>query len=1091
MTGLVLFGDQSEHFSTLQAASNSIFSFVLVGAPDGLEDMFEVLREQEGLLGLGAWFYFVCMLAWSLFLTNNILFAVLGDAHVDLLRTRPPNLQNLIWDMLQIPSKGKQLRAGEKLLSVMQRAYVEDLSSQSLDAEATPCRPFDDRIASKQFNLLLSMMERQPSKLYKNSFVLVQTDVQEAMHTDDKQAELRRIQSLHRLPSEAACLVQEYGRKSTIRQRKSWLANKKMKLDDAELLLDTLKCDELSIMEGLDTLDPKGFQNASHEERRMSISVTKKIIQHYLNDHSHHQLDLPHRSSRFEKSAQGQKVLKSSLAAVRALTRKQRCMQEDFRATQEKMHTFLDNNIAAHSKMNDNCRQPASMGVPSSSSKAASQHSGLNGSQSHDWLPRPQSHIWEVPDLRSTSMSACLSKDSTGNDMKHWLSEVRLHSCVLKKDFDGGVFENPQEQWRHQGIVAETLESSTPKSELRDAPLSGSEAPGLENKEPLSPAEALKLKQARVAKGKAKAVSPDTVVPQRLQSQEHKYLKQGETIPATPGASTSGARASQQTETLVLSTLVSTQSDSAGCPVSGQINHPYDPVTPPAPETAAALSHANGVSASSAADKSASTNSDALDVSLGDRTENTGEDSTFSHTGGTGESSKALSEHDKALVGSVSRGYQLVKHAREVSHGSKEAVLPSDFSGDPKYIEPVPENVNLTENTSPANILHASLHSGGVQLHSDQCKDKECKARKSDDSRDIVSCDQEPCFSEASSTNKISQTARHLGFWEGVALPVLSRARLEDEIEENWDTGDPDGPDLHRLRRSTACCCMSPVQEDSPSAQKRQSFRDCASEAPDARMMQRVRRKIHKLSTEVAELAVCTVVKAKAYMSSEIGLLALVAYIVVFLHIMVNKMQTIEKHESVAVVNSMLGVEDTITSPEDMAQWLTNIVGEVWAIQACGDNICDMPLEFKSFAHLGCTYDCGREEELYSVLLVLQGDFSKSPMGDTHTSTLKSTAQWNLCWADQARVEAGIGEVCWYEDDQVLDMKTQRVAETHRFALPIGQWFVRISGDYYHLLEGQVYFEHPDDPSVLKELSLDKPWLSCEVEVSKRNQNIG
>lgn len=78
---------------------------------------------------------------------------------------------------------------------------------------------------------------------------------------------------------------------------------------------------------------------------------------------------------------------------------------------------------------------------------------------------------------------------------------------------------------------------------------------------------------------------------------------------------------------------------------------------------------------------------------------------------------------------------------------------------------------------------------------------------------------------------------------------------------------------------------------------------DCASEAPDARMMQRVRRKIHKLSTEVAELAVCTVVKAKAYMSSEIGLLALVAYIVVFLHIMVNKMQTIEKHESVAVVN--------------------------------------------------------------------------------------------------------------------------------------------------------------------------------------------
>lgn len=99
-------------------------------------------------------------------------------------------------------------------------------------------------------------------------------------------------------------------------------------LGDAEPLSAGL---QLSIMEGLDTLDPKGFQNASHEERRMSISVTKKIIQHYLNDHSHHQLDLPHRSSRFEKSAQGQKVLKSSLAAVRALTRKQRCMQEDFR----------------------------------------------------------------------------------------------------------------------------------------------------------------------------------------------------------------------------------------------------------------------------------------------------------------------------------------------------------------------------------------------------------------------------------------------------------------------------------------------------------------------------------------------------------------------------------------------------------------------------------------------------------------------------------------------------------------------------------------------------------------------------------------
>ena len=89
----------------------------------------------------------------------------------------------------------------------------------------------------------------------------------------------------------------------------------------------------------------------------------------------------------------------------------------------------------------------------------------------------------------------------------------------------------------------------------------------------------------------------------------------------------------------------------------------------------------------------------------------------------------------------------------------------------------------------------------------------------------------------------------------------------------------------------------------------------------------------------------------------------------------------------------------------------------VWKDQTCGDGVCDYPFEYKGYAHLGCISDCGRELNLMAVVVVLTGNFEKSPQGLQAGPNLKELVRWNLCVASQARSDAGLSDVCWYAPD--------------------------------------------------------------------------
>ena len=153
-------------------------------------------------------------------------------------------------------------------------------------------------------------------------------------------------------------------------------------------------------------------------------------------------------------------------------------------------------------------------------------------------------------------------------------------------------------------------------------------------------------------------------------------------------------------------------------------------------------------------------------------------------------------------------------------------------------------------------------------------------------------------------------------------------------------------------------------------------------------------------------------------------------------------------------------------------------VSSIWTMQRCGDGKCDLPYEFKGYGTLGCQSDCGLELDLHPVVVVLQADFRWSTLGSDQARNLASSVRWNLCKADSERKDAGLDDLCWYPEDQALP-DTNYLAETTRFYIPRGEWYIRVEGDYYHLMRGRVMDAHNN--TKLNELTVYPAWISCEV----------
>lgn len=153
-------------------------------------------------------------------------------------------------------------------------------------------------------------------------------------------------------------------------------------------------------------------------------------------------------------------------------------------------------------------------------------------------------------------------------------------------------------------------------------------------------------------------------------------------------------------------------------------------------------------------------------------------------------------------------------------------------------------------------------------------------------------------------------------------------------------------------------------------------------------------------------------------------------------------------------------------------------MADIWTFQTCGDGVCDVPFEYPAFSRLGCQIDCGLAPELFDTLVVLTGDFAKTELGAGGAVDLQSSVSWNLCWSQEARREAGLEDECWFAEPQTLP--STLVAETHKFALPPGQWYVELQGDYYRVVQGRV-FDARNTSLGLRELGVSPAWDSCEV----------
>ena len=111
--------------------------------------------------------------------------------------------------------------------------------------------------------------------------------------------------------------------------------------------------------------------------------------------------------------------------------------------------------------------------------------------------------------------------------------------------------------------------------------------------------------------------------------------------------------------------------------------------------------------------------------------------------------------------------------------------------------------------------------------------------------------------------------------------------------------------------------------------------------------------------------------------------------------------------------------DSTMTSSQDVLDWLKNTLDNVWSDPQCGDGICEAPFEFPSYGRFGCRADCGRLRESYANLSTIAVDLEwnfKHPIGSVPSTELMKQASWNLCPRDGAPH----GRDCYWPSDQTF-----------------------------------------------------------------------
>ena len=62
-----------------------------------------------------------------------------------------------------------------------------------------------------------------------------------------------------------------------------------------------------------------------------------------------------------------------------------------------------------------------------------------------------------------------------------------------------------------------------------------------------------------------------------------------------------------------------------------------------------------------------------------------------------------------------------------------------------------------------------------------------------------------------------------------------------------------------------------------------------------------------------------------------------------------------------------------VKNVEEVYDWLSDLVADLWVDPLCGDGICEEPFEFPMYGRFGCSADCGYLPKKYNTTAVSVG----------------------------------------------------------------------------------------------------------------------
>uniref|UniRef100_A0A7S0R4F4 Uncharacterized protein n=1 Tax=Pyramimonas obovata TaxID=1411642 RepID=A0A7S0R4F4_9CHLO len=156
--------------------------------------------------------------------------------------------------------------------------------------------------------------------------------------------------------------------------------------------------------------------------------------------------------------------------------------------------------------------------------------------------------------------------------------------------------------------------------------------------------------------------------------------------------------------------------------------------------------------------------------------------------------------------------------------------------------------------------------------------------------------------------------------------------------------------------------------------------------------------------------------------------------------------------------------------------WLDTVGQRIWTDPVCGNGVCEPPYEFPAYETLGCQVDCGQERDLQEVIVVVTTDFTQIQT-KLDMATVMARATWNVCKDTPLRRDAGLDDICIYENDQRFELPISTFQQSYE--LKRDNWYVRVSGDYFGLVGGRVLTVVD---GLVEDLDVYPTWETCEQE---------